>query len=151
LHETEHWRPITIKEDLQAEIVKYGSFEKVIEKYFELMNKMLDTKLFDSIAHIDTIFRFCNDLVKWKPEYENFPATNQVIERCINEDIWFEINISGLNYPIKRPFPPERMVKKAIKKGAKVYIGSDSHNVKTFEEFIPKIKGLNRELKDLLL
>ena len=148
LHEIEHWRPVTIPEDLKFLVKKYNGFENVITKYYDLQEKMVKSKIFKAITHPDTIFRYCKGFIPFDEKYDNHSRTQDIIDLCIETDTWFEINLSGYRYPINRPFPPNDMVSEALKNGAKIFVGSDSHAINTFEQFIPKIKHANNFVKD---
>ncbi|MHA1339348.1 MAG: histidinol-phosphatase HisJ family protein [Promethearchaeota archaeon] len=150
LHDAEPCSPVTLEEDLKRLIKKYGSFEKVVEIYFEIEKSLVKSKLFNAVAHIDTIFRYCNKIVPKKDQYDSYFKTKEIIALCIKEGIWIEYNISGYRYPIGRPFPPESMLEEYIPKGAKFFIGSDSHSVETFNLFIPKIKESNKKIRNFI-
>lgn len=147
MHETEHFRPVTLDEDLLELIKKHGSFEEVERVYFELLEKMIKTRIFKAIAHPDTIYRFCKSVIPFKNSYDSSEYTKKIIDLCIQNDIWVEYNLSGIRHPVGRPFPPENIITESIKRGAKVYVGSDSHSVSFFESFIPEIRKANKLIK----
>ncbi|MHA1729743.1 MAG: histidinol-phosphatase HisJ family protein [Promethearchaeota archaeon] len=153
LHELEHFRPVTLPSDLRALIKKHGSFEDVIGIYYNLLENMIKSKIFNAIAHIDTIYRYVgSSFIPMEDEYKNSEYkgyTRQIIDLCIEEGVWIEFNLSGYRYPIGRPFPPRQMIEEFGKKGAKIFIGSDSHKIETFQHFIPKIKETNKLIRSL--
>jgi HisJ family histidinol phosphate phosphatase len=152
LHELERFRPVTLESDLRALIKKHGSFEAIVEIYFDLQEKMIKSGLFTAIAHIDTIYRYCGSIILGEKKYQNSEYggyTQRIIELCIKNNIWIEYNLSGFRYSVNRPFPPEEMVKKFSKLGAKWFVGSDCHTIPTFNRFVPKIKKANALLRSL--
>ncbi len=64
--------------------------------------------------------------------------------------VQIEYNLSGLRFPIERPFPSKKIVRQLKSERAKFFVGSDSHSVDYFQEQIPKVKkayqflGLNK-------
>jgi HisJ family histidinol phosphate phosphatase len=152
LHELERFRPVTLESDLRALIKKHGSFEAIVKIYFDLQEKMIKSGLFTAIAHIDTIYRYCGSIIPRIDQYQNSEFggyTQRIIELCIKNNIWIEYNLSGFRYSLNRPFPPEKMVKKYSKLGAKFFVGSDCHTIPTFNRFVPKIKEANALLRSL--
>lgn len=149
VHDAEFCSPITLSEDLQRLIKKYGSFEKVANIYFDIEEQMVKSKIFKAIAHIDTIYRFCGSFIDRKPEYENNNRIKKIANLCRDNDIWIEYNLSGIRYPIGRPFPNENLITEFRKQGAKIFVGSDSHSVQTFKQFIPEVKRATQTLKNI--
>ncbi|MFX0175290.1 MAG: hypothetical protein ACFE85_03555, partial [Candidatus Hodarchaeota archaeon] len=114
----------------------------IIDEYFDVSKKMIDSKIFKNICHIDTIFRYINknDIT---PVDDCDISEERVLElgrMCIKNNIKIEYNLSGLRFPINRPFPSKNIASQLRKEGAKFFIGSDSHSVKFFEEIIPEVK-----------
>jgi len=69
LHDIDICSPVTLEEDLIRLIKKYGSFENLIDLYYNIEEQMIKSKLFKAIAHIDTIFRFCGKIVPKESDY----------------------------------------------------------------------------------
>jgi len=149
MHELEHWRPVTLPTDLIALVNQMGGFENAVTKYFDLQERMIKTKIFKAVAHIDTIFRYCRELVPMKDEYDRFERTKKIIELCIETGTWIEYNLSGWRFPINRPFPAEPFLHEYIPKGAHFYVGSDSHSVADFAEYVPKVQTATKLLNIL--
>ena len=67
---------------------------------------------------------------------------------CILHDIKIEYNLSGLRFPIGRPFPNKSVIEQLKREGVKIFIGSDSHSIEYFEDMIPVVKKEYRLLDD---
>ena len=150
LHEFDAYLPVTQDYTLKTLIKKYGTFEKVIDLFFDMQVRMIKTGLFNAVAHIDTIYRYCGSFIPMKDEfltssYKHY--TRKTIELCIEKNIWVEYNLSGRRFPINRPLPPTQFVKEYLNKGGKFYVGSDSHSISTFKRFIPWVKEANNLLR----
>ncbi|MFW9988788.1 MAG: hypothetical protein ACFFC3_09050 [Candidatus Odinarchaeota archaeon] len=140
VHEWIRGYPITEKKRLSSLLEKIP-MKKIIDDYFEVSRKMINSKIFKNICHIDTIFRYINNN-EFKPEDDCDVSDNRVIDLgrlCIRNNIKIEVNISGLRFPIKRPLPSLYVVKKLKNEGASFFIGSDSHSLQDFENKIPKL------------
>jgi len=59
LHETDIGFPFTTREKL-IELLNKKKIKSVVDEYFELMQKMIESKIFKNICHLDTIFRYIN-------------------------------------------------------------------------------------------
>lgn len=151
VHEVEPFAPITLADDLKRMIRKHGNLEQVADIYFEIEKKMVKSKIFDAVAHIDTIYRFCNSFVPMKTEYDQNSQVKEIANLCKETDTWLEWNLSGFRYPIGRPFPPFKIIKEHLGNGGKVFIGSDTHAVKTLKEFVPRIQKGYKMMHEVLL
>jgi len=128
--------------DTLLNFLEKKSMREIINEYFETYEMMINSKIFKNVCHIDTIFRYINDN-DLKPENNCDISEDRVIELgklCINNKIKIEYNLSGAKFPIKRPFPSRNVVSFLKKKGAKFFVGSDSHKLDYFEESVSKVK-----------
>jgi len=141
IHEWIPFYPITTRERL-VELLERKKMKDIIEEYFSESRKMIESKIFKNVCHIDTIFRYINEN-DLKPEEDCDISDADVLELgrlCIKNSIKIEFNLSGMRFPIKRPFPSKSIVRILKKEGAEFFIGSDSHSIDYFESQIPKIK-----------
>lgn len=139
--------PVTLREKL-LELLEKIPMKRIIDEYFEIYKKMLESKIFKNVCHIDTIFRYINNN-DIKPEKDCDVSDERVFELgklCLNNKIHLEYNLSGLKYPIKRPFPSENVALKLKEKGVKFFIGSDSHSIEQFEKAIPELEKASKKL-----
>ncbi|MGQ4872568.1 MAG: histidinol-phosphatase HisJ family protein [Promethearchaeia archaeon] len=141
IHETEYGYPVTIRAKL-LELLKKKDLKIIVDDYYNLMEKMIKSKIFKNICHLDTIFRYINlnDIV---PGPEIDISNDRIIELgllCIENNIKIEYNLSGYKYPLNRTFPSKNVVKFLAKKGAKFFVGSDSHDLLYFKNSIKKVK-----------
>ncbi len=141
IHEWIPLYPVTTRERLM-ELLEKKPMKDVIKEYFLESKKMVESKIFKNICHIDTIFRYINDN-DIKPNKDCDISNKNVLELgrlCIKNKTKIEYNLSGLRFPVKRPFPSKEVVHILKKEGAEFFIGSDSHSLEYFEEQISKIK-----------
>lgn len=141
VHEFIYKYPVTTKK-LLKELLKRMSVEEIIETYFETMEKMIDSKIFSNILHLDTIYRYINpnDIKPPKKMSLYEKKILQLGEKCIANGLNIEFNLSGTRFSIGRPFPSFPIMKELIEKGANFFIGSDSHSLNYFRSQIPNVK-----------
>jgi HisJ family histidinol phosphate phosphatase len=133
--------PITLRDKLN-ELIEKIPMKQIIDEYFEVSESLIKSKIFKNICHIDTIFRYINenDII---PEDDCDVSDDRVLKLgrfCIENDVNIEYNLSGLRFPIKRPFPSRAVISKLKEEGGKVFVGSDSHSISYFEKTIPDLK-----------
>jgi len=141
LHETDIGFPFTTREKL-LKLLRKKKIKPIVDEYFELMERMINSKIFKNICHLDTIFRYINPK-DFRPSLDVDVSDGRVLElgrMCINNKIKIEYNLSGITYPIRRTFPSKQVIKKLNNEGAKIFVGSDSHSVNYFRTKIHKIK-----------
>ena len=148
LHETEFGYPVTTRDKL-LQLLRKKKIKDIVDEYFELMERLINSKIFKNIAHLDTIFRYINpkDL---NPTFDVDTSDDRILELgrlCVKNKIQIEYNLSGLKYPIKRTFPSKKVIKQLNKEGAQIFVGSDSHSVNYFRTKIQKVKKAYKFLK----
>jgi len=148
LHETEVGYPITTRDKL-LKLLKKKKIKDIVDEYFELMERLINSKIFKNICHLDTIFRYLNPK-DFKPTFDCDISDERVLNLgrlCIENRISIEYNLSGIKYPIKRTFPSKEVIKQLNKEGARIFVGSDSHSVNYFRTKIQKVKKAYKFLK----
>ena len=141
LHEPYIGLPITTRVKL-AELLEKKHVKEVVDSFFKLSKKMIESKIFQNICHLDTIFRYINvkDLV---PSFDTDISDERVLnlgKLCIKNNLNIEYNLSGLKFPIGRPFPSKSVITQLKREGAKIFVGSDSHSINYFRTSISKVK-----------
>ena len=140
IHEWIIGYPITTKKGL-TKLLEKIPMKKIIDNYFELSIKMINSKIFKNICHIDTIFRYINNN-EVIPTDDCDVSDNRVIDLgrlCIKNKIKVELNLSGLRFPINRTFPSMDVMKQLKREGVEFFVGSDSHSLEYFRDKIPKV------------
>ncbi|MGB5911605.1 MAG: PHP domain-containing protein [Promethearchaeia archaeon] len=141
IHEWIHQYPITTRERLE-ELVKKVSVKQIIDDYFEVYKKMIESRIFKNVCHIDTIFRYINenDIIPTKDSNTSDERVLELGRICIKNKIQIEYNLSGTKFPIGRTFPSKGVLINLLNEGATFFVGSDSHSVNYFTKQIPKVK-----------
>ena len=152
VHETEKYQPITILEFFNSQVQKMGSFQAVLNKYWDLMFEMVDDQIFDAVAHPDVIYRFLEreKVANTNPEYLHDLRVVELGKRCIETYPLMEVNLSGFFKSWGQSFPKEEFVYNLLAEGTKFIVGSDSHSPQDFEKSILKTRYYNQILKTRL-
>ncbi|TFG21800.1 MAG: histidinol-phosphatase HisJ family protein [Promethearchaeota archaeon] len=148
LHEPYIGLPVTTRIKL-AELLEKKHVKEVVDNFFKLSKKMIESKIFKNICHLDTIFRYINtkDFI---PSFDTDVSDERVLNLgrlCIKNNLNIEYNLSGLKFPIGRPFPSKSVITQLKKEGANIFVGSDSHSINYFRTAIPKVKKAYKFLK----
>ncbi|MFX1256973.1 MAG: histidinol-phosphatase HisJ family protein [Promethearchaeota archaeon] len=150
LHETDYGFPFTTRDKL-IKLLQKKKLKKIVDEYFELMERMINSNIFKNICHLDTIFRYINphDL---KPTLDVDISDDRILEigrLCIKNEIKIEYNLSGMQYSIARTFPSKKNIKILKSEGAQVFVGSDSHSLNYFRTKIRKVKRAYKFLEKI--
>ncbi|MFX1377598.1 MAG: PHP domain-containing protein [Promethearchaeota archaeon] len=140
IHEWIIGYPITTRNGL-IKLLEKIPMKKVIDDYFEVSAKMINSYIFKNICHIDTIYRYINSN-DFTPKDDCNVSDRRILELgrlCIKNKIKVELNLSGLRFPVKRSFPSMNIMKQLKEEGVDYFVGSDSHSLEYFEEQIPKV------------
>lgn len=140
MHEVELYYPVTQPIKLKEQIKKMGSFDKVVNTYFEKVEQMISSGLFSAIVHPDVIYRFCSKEYVEQHQSEIDKRVIKVLKPCIDKRIMIEVNVSGLFFKIGRIFPSETVINNLLAEGATFFVGSDSHFIKDFKVRITEVR-----------
>ena len=111
--------------DDSRNIHKYAEYDldKFYSRYFNEVEALIRSELFDCIGHIDVIKKF-NILPK--------SGVEQYLQSCLDliekKDLCVEINSSGFDRPIKDTYPGLSFLKRMYDQDIQVTLGSDAHN-----------------------
>jgi histidinol-phosphatase (PHP family) len=122
--------------------------EQVAEFYFEMLKKLINSKLFDSIAHPDIIKR--NAILV----YGSFPVElykdyfHEIAGLLIKNKVCFEINTNPYQFPGQNIlYPSSDLIKLLYSEGARnVTLGSDAHSLERIGERIPEVISLLQQI-----
>jgi histidinol-phosphatase (PHP family) len=90
--------------------------------YFEQLEEMLDYTYFDVICHIDLVKKFGR-----KPSRSFEWAFDAILSKIKEKNLTVEVNTSGFNHPIQKPYPSLDIIRKCHEKGISITLGSDAH------------------------
>ncbi len=96
--------------------------DEIWQKYFDAIEKMAQTGLFDIVGHLDLIKVF-----KFLPNKDILSIAKNALLAIKKADMVLEINMAGLRKPVHEPYPSLDILKEAYKLGIPITFGSDAH------------------------
>lgn len=119
IHFMEDW---DFTHPVYAQSYKERDIDKLYGEYFELVEDLCCSGLFDIIGHIDVIKKF-----GYRPS-GNLDALWREIACLLNEtDVCLELNTAGRDAPIGGFYPDRRLLEICCQEGVAVTLGSDAH------------------------
>ena len=106
-------------------IQKYGTVDEIYKKYYKLIRKMCQTKMFEVVAHLDLPKKFNYYPANHHPKIN--PDIDETLDCIKDNNLVLEINTAGWRKPVKEQYPSEEIIKKAYKREIQITIGSDAH------------------------
>ncbi len=100
----------------------YWDPDELYECYFSLVEKAVKSGLFDIVGHLDLIKIF--NVRPRKPVLDFMPS---LLKEIKNNGLVVEVNVNGLNKPVKEIYPEKCILEKCFQKGIPVTLSSDAH------------------------
>lgn len=148
VHEIEDHAPVTLRPQLRQLVAsRPAGFADVVDEYFVLERALVETGLFRAIAHPDVVFRFCKDVVPWDAAYACHPALLDLARACRESHVALEFNLSGELHAVHRASPGREVVQELVARGNQFFVGSDAHDLETFQTQIPRVAAAWRTLR----
>ena len=115
--------------------------DDVYKEYFDKIEKMASSKLFDIVGHIDLVKVF-----NFKPKKNIKDLAKNAIKAIKNSGMSVEINTAGLRKPVKEVYPSDELLEIILNEGIDITTSSDAHSV---EQVGFNIKEVTQKLKEL--
>jgi histidinol-phosphatase (PHP family) len=102
--------------------------EQAYGEYFSEVEKLVDSRLFDCLGHLDLCKRY-GHLHYGPMSYRKYEKSyKRIVKRLIQSGLMLEINTSGLRQQVGETFPPYPAVLEYLKMGGtRLTLGSDAH------------------------
>ncbi len=111
------------------------------ESYYKTMQKMIESKLFNTIAHPDLIKIFAiDDFKAWRAEEKNLQLIRQTLELAKEYGIAMEVSTAGLRKPCKEMYPCEEIMHIASELKLPITLASDGHCVNTLCAYFDQLE-----------
>jgi len=120
VHHIGHWG---FDQEEQIDLFNKLDILSVYEKYFHLVEELIDTNLVDAIGHFDLVKKF-----NFRPKEKFDYLIDNICKKLSEKDMVIEINASGLIRPCKELYPSQEILKKCLEHNIKVTFGSDAHS-----------------------
>ena len=117
------------------------NIDDIWQKYFDAIEKMAKSGLFDIVGHLDLIKVF-----KFMPRKNILDIAKNALMAIKEADMALEINMAGYRKPIKEAYPSKELLEEAFKLGIPITFSSDAHAPKQVSLFASEIIALARSL-----
>jgi len=120
---------------------EHEDIDLIWQKYFDTIEEMANTKLFDIVGHLDLIKVF-----RFMPKKDiNLIAKNALLA-IKKADMTLELNVSGFRKPIKEAYPSVSLLKIAYELGIDITFGSDAHKPEQIAMFNNEIVKIAQDV-----
>ena len=96
--------------------------DDIWQKYFDTIEKMAKSKLFDIVGHLDLIKVF-----KFMPKKNIVDIAKNALLAIKEADMVLEINMAGYRKPIKEAYPSKELLELAFELDIPITFSSDAH------------------------
>ena len=117
------------------------NIDEIWQKYFDTIEEMAKSKLFDIVGHLDLIKVF-----KFMPKGDINEIAKNALIAIKNADMVLELNVAGYRKPIAEPYPSISLLKQAFELGIPVTFSSDAHKPEQVALFNDDIVKMAKEV-----
>ncbi len=104
------------------------TLDEMVEKYFQTAIAASDSKLFDTIAHLEYYVKYAKDFYGDKLDKVYEPYLDDLFKSLIASETTIEINTAGYRHGVNQYYPNMRIINRAKKAGVHIqFLGSDAH------------------------
>jgi len=125
----------------EYENLKDHEIFKIHEEYFQLIEEVVQSGIFDIIGHIDVIKKF-----GYLPRKGTRYLMERVSDLLKDADICIEVNTAGFYAPIKEFYPGLELLKLCYHKRIPITLGSDAHRPADVGRDIKKALAVVKEV-----
>ncbi len=115
--------------------------DEIWQKYFDTIEAMANSKLFDIVGHLDLIKVF-----KFMPRGNINEMAKNALVAIINADMVLELNVAGYRKPVAEPYPSKTLLKQAFELGIPITFASDAHKPEQVSLFNDEITELAKSI-----
>ena len=115
--------------------------DEVWQKYFDTIEDMANTKLFDIVGHLDLIKVF-----KFLPKGSISKMAKNALNAIKKADMVLELNVAGYRKKIEEPYPSKELLELAFSLEIPITFSSDAHKPEQVAMFNEQIVSLAREV-----
>ena len=113
---------------------KEQNIDEIWQKYFDTIQEMAESRLFDVVGHLDLIKVF-----KFMPTKDINSIAYKAMLAIKEADMVMEINVAGFRKPVKEPYPSPSLLKLAFELDIPITFGSDAHEPEQVSLFSDEI------------
>jgi histidinol-phosphatase (PHP family) len=110
---------------------------EVWQRYFDTIEAMAKTKLFDVVGHLDLIKVF-----NFMPSKNIVTMAKNALEAIKENNMVLEVNVAGYRKPVKEAYPSYELLKEAHKMDIDITLSSDAHKPEQVGLFNKEVMGM---------
>jgi len=118
---------------------KHEDIDEIWQKYFNAIEEMAKSNLFDIVGHLDLIKVF-----KFMPNKDINKIAKNALAAIKKADMVLEINVAGFRKPVGEAYPSISLLKQAFELDIPITFGSDAHKPEQvglfYDEIIKMVK-----------
>jgi len=118
----------------------HEDIDVVWQRYFDRVEAMAKSGLFDIVGHLDLIKVF-----KFMPERDIVSIAGPALDAVAAAGMTMEINVAGYRKPVAEAYPSPELLRAAYERGIPVTFGSDAHAPGQIGLFRDEAEKLARE------
>lgn len=115
--------------------------DEIWQKYFDAIEEMAKSKLFDIVGHLDLIKVF-----KFMPNKNITKMATKALQAIKDADMSIEINMAGYRKPIAEAYPSKELLEEAFKLDIPITFGSDAHTPKQVGLYAKEVVEFAKEV-----
>ncbi len=120
---------------------KEQDIDEIWQKYFDAIEEMAKSRLFDIVGHLDLIKVF-----KFMPTKDINTIAHKAMLAIKEADMVLELNVAGFRKPVKEAYPSPSLLKLAFELGIPITFGSDAHKPQQVSLFSDEITKLAKNI-----
>jgi len=117
------------------------NIDEIWQKYFDTIEEMAKSKLFDIVGHFDLIKVF-----KFMPEGDINQMATKALEAIKEAGMALELNVAGYRKKVAEPYPSPSLLQQAYNLGIPITFGSDAHTPQQVNMFEKQIISLAKSV-----
>jgi len=102
---------------------KEQDIDEVWQRYFDTIEDMANSRLFDIVGHLDLIKVF-----KFMPKGDIVDMALDALKAIKKADMVMELNVAGYRKDVKEAYPSKELLKEAYKLNIPITFASDAHS-----------------------
>jgi len=111
------------------------------QKYFDAIEDMANSKLFDIVGHLDLIKVF-----KFMPNKSITDIAKKALLAIKKADMTLELNVAGFRKPVKEAYPSLELLKEVYRLEIPITFASDAHKPEQIGLFNEEITSMARKV-----
>ena len=120
---------------------RHEDIDIIWQKYFDSVQAMAESKLFDIVGHLDLIKVF-----KFMPNKNINEIANNALLAIKKANMVLEINAAGYRKPIAEAYPSKELLKEAFQLNIPITFSSDAHKPEQVGMFDKEVINLVKEI-----